>query len=249
MYFRIPEYLYLACTHDGMVGLDLEKDQYKIIPARLANALDFAVHHEFISSNGQYCLSKSEPLEIPEGFDAAITYLLENRLLSKSDYQSPSPVNFQKNQLPTGAGNIDWRLSSDSFDKKVSVITFLRAYYCLLKVDITLKYFGFYALIKMIKRKKSPQPIKHNAEKFSYLVSAMNQVCLYYPKRTKCLEWAAALTLLAFQKNWACNLEIGVQLLPFVAHAWVKASDGIIADDESLGRSLAVVLSEPFERV
>jgi len=41
-------------------------------------------------------------------------------------------------------------------------------------------------------------------------------------------------------------MEIGVQNLPFVAHAWVKANDEVIADTPSLPETLSVILLEPF---
>ena len=51
---------------------------------------------------------------------------------------------------------------------------------------------------------------------------------------------------MGLKRKWKCNLEIGVQNLPFAAHAWVKADDKVIADSKNLPETLSVILSEPF---
>ena len=119
------------------------------------------------------------------------------------------------------------------------------AYVLLIKVYFIINIFGFYSLIKAIKR-KNIGCVRKDAKEFDILATALNQACFYFPIKTKCLEWSAALTFMGLRRKWKCNLEIGVQNLPFAAHAWVKADDKVIADSHNLPETLSVILSEPF---
>ena len=69
---------------------------------------------------------------------------------------------------------------------------------------------------------------------------------LFFPIKVKCLEWSVVFAILAFEKNWRCNLEVGVQNMPFMAHAWVNANGKVIADDIEIPERLSIILSEPF---
>lgn len=44
----------------------------------------------------------------------------------------------------------------------------------------------------------------------------------FYPRRAECLEQALALYLLLRRRGVAAELKLGVQPLPFYAHAWVE---------------------------
>ncbi|SDV51655.1 lasso peptide biosynthesis B2 protein [Chitinasiproducens palmae] len=74
------------------------------------------------------------------------------------------------------------------------------------------------------------------------LATALNVASLLYPKRTKCLEWAAAAILLGHRFGYRSTLVIGVQNRPFYAHAWVEHAGHVVGDDPTLRRRLAVIL-------
>lgn len=73
------------------------------------------------------------------------------------------------------------------------------------------------------------------------LAKSVNGACLLYKKKTKCLEWSAALVVLGFEYGFDLTLVIGVQNRPFYAHAWVELDGEIIGDDPRLPEQLAVI--------
>jgi hypothetical protein len=73
------------------------------------------------------------------------------------------------------------------------------------------------------------------------LVKSLNGACLLYRKKTKCLEWSAALVVLGFEYGFDFTLVIGVQNRPFYAHAWVELDGEIVGDDPRLPDQLAII--------
>ena len=121
----------------------------------------------------------------------------------------------------------------------------------LLRVNFYIKIRGFYPTIQLIKRDcKNPSNyiIPHDKE-LKDLANILNKACLFYPTRTKCLEWAITFVLLALKRKWKCNLEIGVQNYPFLAHAWVECGGKVIMDSQDLREELAIILNEPFRQL
>ena len=149
-----------------------------------------------------------------------------------------------------GISNVDWRLPLES--KKVSSgIKLLKAFMTLLNVNFYMKFGGFYSTIQLIKKTRKNQTnysIPHDDE-LEELANLVNKACFLYPTRTKCLEWAITYVLLALKQNWKCNLEIGVQNYPFLAHAWVECDGKVIMDSQALREELAIILNEPFRKL
>jgi len=141
---------------------------------------------------------------------------------------------------------VDWRMDYGDLYKKSSVRNVLEAYLSLIKVCTILKLFGFNGLIKHVRSKKT-KPKKNNISDLKSLSVSLNKAAFYFPIKTKCLEWASSLVLMGLKKGYRCNLEIGIQTGPFLAHAWVKSKHGVVADDTNLPHDLSVILSEPFK--
>lgn len=244
MYFHTHEYIYLTYFNDEVIALDLKKDQY-ILLSEFSDVVYLALNNEFNQIQGKYVLANNEDNHLPDDFDDAIEYLREMEILSKNDYSYPYIRPLKKTGFSSGASNIDWRMSSNDLDKNLTKGMVLEAYLLLIKVYFIVKVYGFHGLIKAIKRKHNGA-VRVDSREFNVLVAALNKACFYFPVRTKCLEWSATLTLMGLKRKWKCNIEIGVQNLPFAAHAWVKADGKVIADTQNLPETLSVILSEPF---
>ena len=74
------------------------------------------------------------------------------------------------------------------------------------------------------------------------IAKALDRACLLYPKRTMCLPFAATLAALHLKNNYKCDFVIGVQNLPFYAHAWVEVEGVVINDRPELKIKLAPIL-------
>lgn len=70
-------------------------------------------------------------------------------------------------------------------------------------------------------------PIRHTTEE---ICKAVDLVCVWYPKRVLCLQRAAATACLLKRFGIPARMVIGVQRLPFKAHAWVEVAGCIVND-------------------
>jgi len=60
--------------------------------------------------------------------------------------------------------------------------------------------------------------------------NAVHRACVWYPKRTLCLQRSAVTTCLLRVRGISAAMKIGVRPMPFMAHAWVEA-DGFVVND------------------
>jgi len=69
-------------------------------------------------------------------------------------------------------------------------------------------------------------------------------VAAFFPGRAVCLEQSVALYLVLRRFGHPAALRIGVQALPFVAHAWIEIDGAPLFEGEATGTSLT-----PFPEV
>ena len=74
------------------------------------------------------------------------------------------------------------------------------------------------------------------------IYNAVNLACVFYFKEVLCLQRAASTTCLLRKAGIAAQLVIGVQQLPFSAHAWVEV-EGAVVNDKSYTSEIYSVLS------
>ncbi|MCL2646655.1 MAG: lasso peptide biosynthesis B2 protein [Phycisphaerales bacterium] len=237
MYLHINKYIYCVYFNDSLIVLNLKKNQYLVLPESYAEIMHIVLDHEY----GQYDKGGS-----PDDFDAIVEELQNMGIFSRQKYGERCDYTLVKKGCSAGAPNVDWRMRKADGSIVLSRSDTFKAYLYLLKVYFILKVFGFYSLIKSIKKSGKTGVNEVDAGKFDKLVAALNRACFYFPTRVKCLEWSAALVFMGLKRGLKCNIEIGVQNLPFVAHAWVRAGGSVVADDESLPENLSVILSEPY---
>jgi len=105
----------------------------------------------------------------------------------------------------------------------------LTAYLTLLQVDLCLTCGGFSALHKSIRsqavKKKTP-----SGETVERVCSAVDVACIWYWKEVFCLQRSAATARLLKKHAVPACLVIGVQRLPFKAHAWVEVEGRVVND-------------------
>jgi Transglutaminase-like superfamily len=80
-----------------------------------------------------------------------------------------------------------------------------------------------------------------SAEWIQQVCHAMDVACLWYPKPVLCLQRSAATTCMLRSYCVPAQMVIGVQNLPFQAHAWVEVNGGV-ANDKSYVREMYTVL-------
>lgn len=71
--------------------------------------------------------------------------------------------------------------------------------------------------------------------------AALNRAHTLYLSRTWCLQRAAALACLLRLRGIDAALVIGVQKMPFYAHAWVEVDGSVVNDEPSLRTHYLVI--------
>lgn len=247
MYYHLRDHIYIAQFQDELILLDTKQDKYTICFKEVSELLiallegkQSASEEKFFSLSGLQ--SSTQDLY-------TIQKLIDGNVIEKKD--TPYPFYIDRKLGSEGVSNVDWSLPLEN--KKGSLnVQVLRALIALLQVNFYIKVRGFYSTIQLIKKCKKSRNysvyIVPQDEELKNLANIVNKACLIYPKRTKCLEWAMTFVLLALKRKWKCNLEIGVQNYPFLAHAWIECDGKVIMDSEYLRQGLSIILNEPFRK-
>jgi hypothetical protein len=251
MFFCLAEWLYLTKFNERHVLLDLVQDKYIMLEEEYSTVLTFLLNHKFaLNRDGEPEVITE--VRLPSKFQEISKEFID------AGYVNLSKVPFKKkscakaNILPlTGAAIVDWKIPLWSLEQKAYFKDIVIAFLMLIKFQFILRFRGMFYMIKRLQKIASNAKnveFATDIEKLNRLVVALNRTCLYFPKQIKCLEWSYCLVSMALQRRIKCNLVIGLQLPPFIAHAWVEINDNVIADSPTLPDELAIILREPFAK-
>jgi hypothetical protein len=73
------------------------------------------------------------------------------------------------------------------------------------------------------------------------LCRAVDLACIWYGKRVLCLQRSAAATCLLRRHGIPAQLVIGIQQIPFNAHAWVEVEGQVVNDRPYMQKMYAVL--------
>src|ERR1700721_1278392 len=105
-----------------------------------------------------------------------------------------------------------------------------------LKALCQLIVFDFYLLrgnFAALHRKVQNHLVKRKAilpDAVEKICCAVELACMWYPKRSLCLQRSAATTCLLRSCGVPAQMVIGTQKLPFKAHAWVEVNEHVVND-------------------
>jgi hypothetical protein len=118
----------------------------------------------------------------------------------------------------------------------------LKAYWKLIQFDLCLARGDFAALYDTV-RKYPPARQRVAPEAIEHICSAVSMACIWYWKEALCLQRSAATTCLLKEYGVPALMIIGVQHLPYKAHAWVEV-DGRVVNDKSYMPEIYAVLDK-----
>ncbi len=246
MYFHLKDSIYLTYFQNEAIALDLQKDRYLILSKELSTFLEIILQHSFTKKEKEYVFSsRPNPMILDATkLNSYIQKLREENLISSKDFLEPFRRPINKNSA-SGLKHHEWIVPTLNFNEKVSFSLVLKAFFILSKVHIISKCFGLSSLVSYIK-KKSIKLLKNKKNlSFSQMIKSVRLAYLFFPCKMKCLEWASTLVLLGLKQGKKCQLVIGVQRLPFIAHAWAEENHEVIGDAEDLPNQLAIIFREP----
>jgi hypothetical protein len=246
MYYHLRDHIYVTQFRDELILLDTKRDKYTICFQQIAKLLVGLLVEKQSFSNATFSSSVEEQL-LPQDL-VSITHLINNNIIEEKN--NPFPFYIDRKADSKGVSNVHWNLPLANQEVRWSTDV-LKALMTLIKVNCYVKMKGFYPTIQLIKksRKTHLTYIFPSAEDLRNLANIVNKACLIYPSRTKCLEWAMTFVLLALKRGWKCNLEVGVQNYPFMAHAWVECDGQVVMDSQDLREGLSIILNEPFRKL
>ncbi|MBA3814413.1 MAG: lasso peptide biosynthesis B2 protein [Alphaproteobacteria bacterium] len=246
MNYHLSDHIYVTQFREELILLDTKKDKYTICFKEFSELLMNVLGRNDLPSNkDHFAASHSQNLLQRSTY---IQKLLDDGILEKD--VAPYPFKIDQKPHSEGVSNVDWRLPLEN--KNVGLnIHVLSALWTLIKVNTYIKFKGLYPTIQLIRKSRNPQKVYiiPQDEELRELANVVNKACLMYPSRTKCLEWAMTFVLMALKRKWRCNLEIGVQNYPFMAHAWVECDGKTVMDSQDLREGLGIILNEPFRKV
>lgn len=251
MYLHLNDHIYVAFFRKEAIVLDLIKNKYFSMIGDAPTLLDCVLNYElFKSDTGYSVVNMTVTKTSQKKISKFIHHLFDSGILNNTKQRIPFPYYIDNKNSSAGVENLDWQLPISGVSRKLKRLNVFRTFLTLVQVHCLVKLIGFYPLIKSIKRhhRKFSAYAKPSTSELKNLVDCLNKACLFYPVKTKCLEWSATLVLLALKRGWQCNLVIGVQNYPFAAHSWVECDGKVVADRKDLPEDMAVILSEPFRQ-
>lgn len=245
MYIHFNNHIYVTFFRDEAIVLDLKDDSYQIYPESSALMIKELFSKSFQKDNSQWKIRIEND---SNDFSDFINTLLSNKIIKEDFFADQYPYKIDENHSIVGVSNIDWRLPLNYKPASYARKNTLRALLTLSYVHAIIKFRGFYSVIQLLKStyQKLLQYTIPSQESIQALVQSVNSACMLFPKKTKCLEWALTVVLLALKRNWKFNLVVGVQNYPFLAHAWAECDNQVIGDMQELRTNMARILVEPF---
>jgi len=115
-----------------------------------------------------------------------------------------------------------------------------QAYLRLIEFDFCIANRSISAVYEAVRR-CCPASSSGSQDAVERVCRAIDVACVWYWKQVLCLQRSAATVCLLKRYGVAATLVIGVQPLPFKAHAWVEV-DGQVVNDKSYLPELYLVL-------
>lgn len=249
MYFRLSKEIYAGKWDKDVIILDVRNDKYFSLTDQAAELFQASLSSEFHSSENMFTpVGKLDIDAEPEMLNSMISHFLERGFIEKSEVKESSKSINSPLKLG-GLADYKWDYKSALAPfSKTSKIAIFRALRTLFKVNSLLKKRGIAGVMEAIdkgfdSRKKYIVP---SESELAELSDSVDVACAFYPKKVYCLGWAATFVLLSLKRGWKCNLAIGVQAVPFYAHAWAECEGTVINDEPIVQEYLTVLLREPF---
>lgn len=117
----------------------------------------------------------------------------------------------------------------------------LRAYVRLIQFDLYLARRDFQALHDKVRSYPLGQA-PASAETTERICASVDMACIWYWKEVLCLQRSAATACLLRRSGICAEMIIGVQAIPFKAHAWVEVNRRVVNDKPYIREMYAVLI-------
>jgi hypothetical protein len=120
------------------------------------------------------------------------------------------------------------------------MLMYVRAFWQLLRFEYYVLRGNFALLYEEVRDYPCFPPVS-SSESTERICAVIDMACVWYPKHVLCLQRSAATACLLRKYGVRSQMVIGVQKLPFKAHAWVEV-EGQIVNDKPYTREMYTIL-------
>lgn len=247
--FNLTAHIHAASYNNTIIILNQMTNKYISLGKVASFYLEVIIHNSFKQINSLYLVCHDNHLmtgKIKE-LNKYIVYFLKSEIIECG-------YTHIKNSIATadvnnGLKQVEWMPTLDYSSIHATLFERLYGIYILAKIHRTIEISGINGLILLLKEINMDSKIKNrsfeikNIIKLSYIT---DQSTLLFYKKTWCLAWAGALAYNLIKHGFSFKLVIGVQTMPFYAHAWIEVNDTVINDDPELKIRLAPILQLNF---
>lgn len=106
----------------------------------------------------------------------------------------------------------------------------LEAYLSLIRFDFYLARGNFESLYNKVRSYPTGKKIA-SIDSIGRISAAVDMACIWYFKEARCLQRSAVTACLVRKYGSPAHLVIGVQQMPFKAHAWVEVDGKVVNDN------------------
>lgn len=256
IFFQFPKNIFAAYYQQQIILLDITNNEYLSLSNEAVTYLSFIIKNAFklqrnvytpLNENKREVTLSLVPLE-DKTVNAYIVQFLKNNIIECFSNELRNNYIAVAHE-PIGLSNTNWLPTKKDNYPKITFIGSVKTFLALIKIHYVMKNKGLQGLINLL----NSESIKYKsvetnqdinlAHKLAYLIDKM---CFIYPKKTWCLAWAATLTYLLIKQGRGCSFVMGVQTLPFYAHAWVEVDKEVINDNPEIRKRLAPILKLTF---
>jgi hypothetical protein len=247
-YFAIRPHVRAAGSDDGIALLDLRSGKYLSLDpvgARIWQQLAEGRSRAEITEHLQ-SLFEAPPEQIRNDVKAMLRRFTDAGLLEPSRARpeawhaiTPSKPGKHPAAFPT----VRYRAESETSGSRTrrwmgDTIWLVRGLLALGHIDLLTRLRAFPGIHRALERARptDPQPLSPLAWR---ITAAVNRAAALYYQRRWCLQRSAACAYLLRRHGFDAELVLGVQVLPFIAHAWVEMDGEVINDNPELTRTFA----------
>lgn len=185
--------------------------------------------------------------------DTLLERLLERGLITQGEAPSARPAAPKaatpRTAVPPGLGEPTGRVMesdrlparSERFALRWRVLWPLLAYASLMGTDVLLRLRGFDRFHRVIRRWPTWNARVTDSADVARIRAAVDLASGFYFKRAWCLQRSAATACLLRLRGFPARLIIGVQRMPFAAHAWVELDGRVINDEPRVCSAFEVI--------
>jgi hypothetical protein len=224
-----PSRLQLLTSEDGCVLLDIEHDhilKLNSVAVEICKLLSAGQTESQIARelSRKYHMSEQR---IAADVNAFVRRIADLGIARNSIFTDRTEQSGQSSPHPS----FPWygQTSSESGPKpKMTMV--LSALVGLIVFDAILSLLSLKSLCLCVRSWPVKRPSFADPCVISRVCGAVARACVWYPKRTLCLQRSAVTTCLLRTYGISAQMMIGVRPMPFLAHAWVEADGSVIND-------------------